>query len=87
VQVETPQVTRHVSRAAGGFDRSTYSAVVDDPDAFIAALLDPRTRTTLGIPADVATFDQSKMNDYAKSMKELIEKWPGVRLKKNTTTV
>lgn len=87
VEIEAPQVTRNVTRVAGGFDRSSYSAVVDDPDAFIAAVLDPRTRTTLGIPTDVVTFDQTKMNDYAKSMKTLIEKWPGVRLKKSTTTV
>lgn len=87
ISIEAPSVRPNIIRTAGGFDRSTYSADIYDADAFISALLDPRTRTTLGIPADVATFLQPKMNEYATAMKELINKWPGVRLHKKTSTV
>lgn len=87
LRVETPVVRPNISRAAGTHDRTTYAAEVYDTDLFMSALLDPRTRTTLGIPSDVATFDQVKLNENARSMKELISKWPGVRLKTNTSTV
>lgn len=82
------KVQANITRATpGGFDRSTYSAEVFDVEAFMAALLDPRTRTQLGIPADIATFQQTKLNDAARGLGDLINKWPGVRLKKKTTTV
>lgn len=87
VIVDVPPVKADVARAAGSFDRSTYSAEVYDVDAFLAAALDPRTRTQLGIPASVLTFSQPAMNDCAKSLKELIDRWPGVRAVKKTTTV
>lgn len=84
IEAVTPNITR---ATPGGYDRSTNSAEVFDVDAFMAALLDPRTRTALGIPADIATFQQTKMNEHARNLGKLIEKWPGVRLKTKTTTV
>lgn len=88
LEVEFEEVKPDIARATpGGFDRSTWSAEVYDEDAFMAAVLDPRTRTALGIPADVATFRQPKLNELAKSLNENINKWPGVRAVKKTTTV
>jgi hypothetical protein len=84
---DVPTVRSNVTHAAGSFDRSTYSAEVFDPEAFMAALLDPRTRTQLGIPAAIATFSQPALNESAKSLRELINRWPGCRLAKKTTTV
>lgn len=67
--------------------RTSYSAEVVDPEAFMAALLDPRLRVQLGIPADIATFSQPKMNENARALKEQINRWPGVRLVTKTGVV
>jgi hypothetical protein len=76
------EVKANLGRA--GTDVSRWSADVFDPEAFMAALLDPRTRTQLGIPADCATYLPTKLNDYARSLHEQINRWPGVRAKKDT---
>lgn len=86
-EVHVEPVRPDISRAPGSFDRSTYSAEVFDVDQFMAALLDPVQRTRLGIPADIATFQQTKLNEHARDLKELMNKWPGVRAVKKTTTV
>ena len=71
---------------AMGSDRTTWSAELLDADAFLAAVLDPKTRTALGIPAAVVKIDEPELNRCAKDLKELINRWPGVRAKKTTRT-
>lgn len=87
LQVETERVQPNISRAAGVHDRTTHGAEVFDEQALLVAALDPMTRTRLGIPADIVTINRSKVNEYGGSLKELIDKWPGVRHTKKTTTV
>lgn len=85
IEVAPRRVVEDIIKA--GSDRTYWGAEVFDPDAFMAALLDPVSRTRLGIPSEVATFDQSKLNELAKSLHELIDRWPGVRHTKRTITV
>lgn len=86
LHVDIEPVKPNISRAAG-HDRTTWAGEVYDPEAFIAALLDPRTRTQLGIPADCATFVSAKVNEYARSLHEKIDTWPGVRAVKTTKVI
>lgn len=82
-----PVVVEHqpVKAAVAKGGAETWSGEVYDPDAFLAALLDPMTRTRLGIPSDIATFLPAKVNEYARSLHEQIDRWPGVRHKKTTS--
>jgi len=87
ITMDVEKVRPAVTRVGNTHDRSTWSAEVYDAEAFMAALLDPRLRTQYGIPADIATFLQPKLNDYARFLHELLDKWPGVRSQKSTNTV
>ena len=57
--------------------RSTRSAEVTDIDALRDAVI----RGNLGIPWDVLTVDQVRLNALARDLGPLIDRWPGVRLK------
>lgn len=87
VNVVVEKVRPNVSRVGGGFDRKTWSGVVDDEASFIAAVLDPLTRTKLGIPADVLTINLPKLNEYARALHEKMNAWPGVHADENTNSV
>lgn len=87
VQVEKAVVQPDVTRAAGAHDRTTHGAEITDEQALIVAVLDPMTRTRLGIPADIVMINPTKVNEYGKSLKELINTWPGVRHTKKTSTI
>lgn len=69
-----------------GTDRTTWSAEVYDVEAFMAVVLDPTSRMRYGVPADVATFVQTKVNDLAKALHEKLDVVPGIRAKKNVST-
>jgi hypothetical protein len=81
VEVESVQVKADVAKG----DTSRWSGEVLDADLFLASVLDPLTRTRLGIPADVVKIDEVKLNDYARSLHEQLDRWPGVRAKKTTS--
>lgn len=78
VQVQTVEVKPEVAKG-GSY---TWSAELLDEEALIVALLDPMTRTKLGIPTDVLTVKPAKLNEYARALHENIDRWPGVRHKK-----
>jgi hypothetical protein len=84
VNYQAPAPSRpNVSKAAGAHDRVTHGAEVLDADALRDAVFEGR----YGIPRDVLIVDPTKVNDYGKSMHELINRWPGVRYTKKNTTV
>lgn len=85
VRVETPVVKPDLVKA--GSDREHKAAEIFDADAFLAAVVDPTTRAKLGIPVDTIAPNAVKLNEYARSLGELINRWPGVRLKKTTKTI
>ena len=66
-----------------GTDRTTWRGVVLDERLFIEAVLGGKH----GIPADVLTVNQSKITEYARSMHELMNRWPGVKAEKTTKTI
>lgn len=74
VVASTPSVAPNVVKASGVSRRTYYSAEITDPVALRAAVDAGK------VPADVLVFSQPKLNDYADSLKEGINAWPGVRL-------
>jgi hypothetical protein len=66
-----------------GSDRNTWRGEVTDERALVAAVI----AGGHGIPSDVLTVNQSKLTEYARSLHTLIDRWPGVRAVKTTTTV
>lgn len=84
LSVEVPIVKPAISRGpGGGHDRTSHTGEVLDEQAFIAAVIAGKH----GIPWDVLTVNQTKLNDYARSLQERLNTWPGVRHVKKTTTV
>ncbi len=83
LDVRRETVAADVTKAAGtGGDSTRWSGEVIDERLFIEAVIGGRH----GIPIDCLTVNQSKLTEYATSMHELIDRWPGVRAKKTTTT-
>jgi len=80
VQANVPTIAPAVQRASGTSERTYYSAELLDEKALIDAVCEGR----LGIPRDVLRVHQPTLNGYAKSMGDLIQRWPGVKLKKDT---
>jgi hypothetical protein len=66
-----------------GTDRSTHAGEVTDERLLIEAILGGKH----GIPTDLLMVNPTKLNEYARSLHELINRWPGVRYKKTTKTV
>lgn len=84
--LEVAPVEKVKPEISGG-SRETRSAEVYDEKAFMAALLDPTQRLHFGIPAEIATFSQTKLNQQARTLDEQINRWPGVRLRKDRGVV
>lgn len=68
---------------AGGSDRSRRSMEVFDEAALVAAVI----AGTHGIPTDLLMVNPVRGNDLARQNGEVINRWPGCRLKTKTTTV
>lgn len=83
IAVDFVPVEANITRAAGAKDRTTWTAVVDDADLLIAAAISGKH----GIPRDVLKVDEVKLNEYARSLHHLIDKWPGVRAVSSTKVV
>lgn len=81
IQVET--VRPEIDRAVGARDRTTHSAEVVDAQALIQACI----AGGYGIPWDILDVKPAKVNEYARSLHEQINRWPGVRYKKTTSVV
>lgn len=64
-------------------DRETWSAELLDEQALIQAILDGNK----GIPTDLLAIRQTKLNEYARSFKTIINGWPGVRAKRTLSVV
>jgi hypothetical protein len=77
-------VKPNVTKAAGAHDRTTWSGVIDDEAATIAAAFD---RPELGIPRDLFMINPTKLNEYARSLEQRLDLWPGVHAKKKTGVV
>lgn len=77
VHQEKPDVGR------AGSDRTFKSGDIFNERLFVEAVIGGQH----AIPADCLMPNPVKVNEYARSMGELINRWPGCRLKKRTTTV
>lgn len=82
LDVQVQEVKTEVSTAYGR-DRATHSAELLDERMLIEAILGGKH----GIPSDILQVNTTKLNEYARSLHELISRWPGVRYKKTTGLV
>lgn len=80
LDVQHQEVRPDITRATGAKDRTTKSAEIVDANALIAACI----QGGYGIPWDILDVKPAKLNEYARSMGALINKWPGVRYKEET---
>lgn len=80
LDVEVQKVEANITGTAG---RSTWSAELLDEAALINAIIEGKH----GIPRDLLTIALPKLNGYAVSMHELVDRWPGVRSKKTTKVI
>jgi hypothetical protein len=76
VELERPDITKGVA-----IDRTTYSAELVDEQALINAAIAGQ------VPRDILRIDTVKLNEHARGLKEGLNRWPGVRLKKSTRMV
>lgn len=76
----TPTVRREVAKV--GTDVSYRSAEILDERALVMAVL----AGGHGIPTDILKVDPVVLNRYAKDLGEVINRWPGCRLKIETRT-
>jgi hypothetical protein len=77
------EVQPALTRAPGASERVTYGAELVSEEALVTAIL----AGTHGIPTDLLRIDPVKLNTYARDLKERINLWPGVRLKKNEKVI
>jgi hypothetical protein len=66
------RVESQIGEAAS--DRSSWTGVVDSEAEFIDAVISGQ----YGIPRDLLTINQKRLNEEARSMKKLLDRWPGV---------
>jgi hypothetical protein len=83
LDVQVEEVKPNVTRAAGAVDRKYKRGECLDEAKFRSAAF----AGSYGIPQDVFVVDPSKLNEYARSMGALINRWPGVRYVEETKTV
>jgi hypothetical protein len=84
LDIRTETVKPAIGKAAGGsFDRTTHSAEVLNERLFIEAVVGGQH----GIPLDCLTVNTTKLNEYARSLQERVNLWPGIRHKKETKTI
>lgn len=77
--IDVPEVKAEVGTL--GSDRTTHTAEVVDLEAWRAGILAGT------IPIDTAIPSQPKLNEYARSLRTQINRFPGVRYKATTRTV
>lgn len=80
LEVDVPTIEADVTTKG---NRSTPSAEILDEQALIAAVIAGKH----GIPSDILTVKPARLNDYARSLGNRIELWPGVRFKSTTRIV
>lgn len=73
-------VEAKVERATGVSERTTWSAEVFDA----AALVEAFRSGQYGIPGDLFQVNPAKANEYARSLQERLDRWPGIRARKTT---
>lgn len=74
-------VTAAIEKA--GSDRTTWRGDVVDEAKFVAAVVAGKH----GIPLELLTVNQAELTKYARSLHENLNRWPGVRAVKSTTTI
>lgn len=85
-QRNAPIVTREVEQVQadvqkGGIDRATYTAEVFDAEALIAAII------AGAVPSDLLQINPVVANQYARSLRENLNRWPGIRAKRSERLV
>lgn len=87
LEVDHVEVQPAVTKVAGAVSRTTWSAEVVDEAKLIAAVLDPWARKQFSLPEDIVKIDRVKLNEYARSLHEQLDRWPGVKAVSSTKLV
>lgn len=74
--------TAKLNVATGARDTATWSGEITDEAATIEAFRSGKH----GIPGDLFQINPVKLNEYAKSLHERLDLWPGVKHKRTTRT-
>lgn len=80
VDVDVPTIAPDVVEDGS---RTTWTAEILDPQAFVRAVVEGRS----GIPLDALMPNQVALNEYARSLHERLDRWPGLHAKKSTKVV
>lgn len=72
-----------IQKAAGAHDRTTVTLEIVDERAFVEAAFSGK----YGIPSTLFVPKQAACNDAARQMGDLCNRWPGVRVKRDTKVV
>ena len=83
LDVQVAEVKADIVRAPGAHDRTNYSADLLDEAALIEAIFAGK----YGIPRTILSINRAELNKEARDLKELINRWPGVKLVKTTKVV
>lgn len=78
--VHIDEVRADVQKASGARTRTTWSADVTNAQALIDAAFRGE------VPRDLLVLDLSRLNDYAGRLMENLDRWPGVKAVKKTST-
>lgn len=84
VEPEKPAIQKE------GTDRTTWRGELVDLDSLMTAFLGCKPadyQNRYGIPADLFTIDQAKLTEYARSLHDGLNRWPGVKAIKKTSTI
>lgn len=76
-------IEMQVTKATGTQERTYHYGDILDMQALLDAVLAGQH----GIPTDILTINPSKVNEYAGALQDRINRWPGVRYRKETKTV
>ena len=79
----TRTVAPNITKAPGAIERTYHYGDLVDEEALVKAIL----AGSYGIPTDLLRIDPSKLNQYAKDLQDRINRWPGVKYRKETKVV
>lgn len=81
LQATIVDVKPDIVQAAGTIDRTTKKGEILDEAKFIAAVFAGE------IPRDTLMIDLVRVNEYARSIPDAVNRWPGARVVKDTKVV
>lgn len=83
LDVDYQEVESGKAQAPGLGERTTWSAVLTDPEALMEAFLSGK----YGIPRSIWVVDMAALNAEARQQKKQLDRWPGCHAKSTTKVI